>query len=132
MYFPFRIIFATDPNLNYAGPACLDMQTHMWGADIDRLEVFTRSGSTDTALFAVTGNQGNSWIRRRVTITYDSSKKVTNCMDVRIVKICQIVDNRIVPNKLSQKRNAKVVNHDNSVYRASFFAECMYYIFKRS
>ena len=34
--------------------------------------------------------------------------------------------------KLSQKRNAKVVNYDNSVCCASFFAECMYNIFRRS
>ena len=34
--------------------------------------------------------------------------------------------------KLSQKRNAKVVNYYKSVYCASFFAECMYNIFRRS
>ena len=35
-------------------------------------------------------------------------------------------------NKLSQKRNAKAVNYDNSVCCASFFAECMYNISRRS
>ena len=34
--------------------------------------------------------------------------------------------------KLSQKRNAKVLDYFNSVCCSSFFAECMYTIFRRS
>ena len=52
----------------YTGPICVSFLAHLHGDDVEHLEVFTRSGSTDTVVLSIKGDQSASWISRMVTI----------------------------------------------------------------
>ena len=60
----------------YTGDLCLMLQTHMYGVDVDALEIFTRNGTTDTVVHSVIGEQGNAWIQRNFT--------VNNCGPIKV------------------------------------------------
>ena len=51
---------------------CMSWWYHMYGADIDRLNVYAlRSGGSDNLEWVRTGNQGNDWMQGQVYVTGD-------------------------------------------------------------
>ncbi|XP_022096405.1 MAM and LDL-receptor class A domain-containing protein 1-like [Acanthaster planci] len=56
---------------------CLEFHYHMFGTSVGTLNLFSRLGTTDTALWSRTGTQsGNRWHRAELTITMSTKYKL--------------------------------------------------------
>ncbi|XP_022097778.1 MAM and LDL-receptor class A domain-containing protein 1-like isoform X1 [Acanthaster planci] len=55
---------------------CLEFWYHMFGPDIDALNIFLSSGSTSTLIYRKQGTQSNQWLRAREPITSTSTYEI--------------------------------------------------------
>lgn len=73
----------TDPNAKakiqsplFSTPrsGCMSLWYHMYGKNINQLNVYLQTGSVGTALWSLSGNQGNEWLMANISIqrTYNS------------------------------------------------------------
>ena len=57
--------------------SCLQFYYHMFGSGMGTLNVYARTGNAvGNPVWTKSGNQGNRWIRARVTVTSQSSWQV--------------------------------------------------------
>ena len=58
--------------------SCLQFYYHMYGTTMGTLNVYTRTGnSIGNSIWTKSGNQGNRWIKARVTVTSQASWQVS-------------------------------------------------------
>lgn len=75
-----RLISSSVPGTTGTTGKCLTFWYHMYGADINRLSVYVRTGQPgsqhDTRLWNKAGAQGDRWIQAKATATARSSFQV--------------------------------------------------------
>lgn len=71
-----KLISAQVPATTGSNGKCLSFWYHMYGADINTLGVYVRTGSHDTLLWSKRGTRGDKWIKALVTVTSRSPFKV--------------------------------------------------------
>ena len=63
-----KLISANVPGSSAGGGKCLSFWYHMYGAHINALRVYVRSGSKDTLLWSKTGTRGDKWLQAALTV----------------------------------------------------------------
>ena len=63
-----KLISSNVPGTTASGGKCLSFWYHMYGADINTLSVYVRTGSHDTLLWSKTGTRGDKWLQALVTV----------------------------------------------------------------
>ena len=63
-----KLISANVPGSSAGGGKCLSFWYHMYGAHINALRVYVRSGSKDTLLWSKTGTRGDKWLQATLTV----------------------------------------------------------------
>lgn len=63
-----KLISSNVPGTTASGGKCLSFWYHMFGADINTLSVYVRTGSHDTLLWSKTGTRGDKWLQALVTV----------------------------------------------------------------
>ena len=63
-----KLISSNVPGTTASGGKCLSFWYHMYGADINTLRVYVRSGSVDTLLWTRTGTHGDRWLQAMITV----------------------------------------------------------------
>ena len=75
-----RLISSSVPGTTGTTGKCLSFWYHMYGADINRLSVYVRTGQSgsqhDTRLWNKAGSQGDKWIQAKMTATARSAFQV--------------------------------------------------------
>ena len=71
-----KLISAQVPATTGSNGKCLSFWYHMYGADINTLSVYVRTGSHDTLLWSKSGTRGDKWIKALVSVTSRSPFKV--------------------------------------------------------
>ncbi|CAH3118157.1 unnamed protein product [Pocillopora meandrina] len=64
-----RLISSSIPGTTASKGKCLSFWYHMYGADINTLSVYVRTGAHDSMLWSKTGTRGDKWIQGRATVT---------------------------------------------------------------
>lgn len=62
-----RLISSSMPATTATKGKCLSFWYHMYGADINTLSVYVRTGAHDTMLWSKTGTRGDKWLQALVT-----------------------------------------------------------------
>lgn len=63
-----KLVSANVPGSSAGGGKCLSFWYHMYGAHINALRVYVRSGSKDTLLWSKTGTRGDKWLQAALTV----------------------------------------------------------------
>jgi len=63
-----KLISSRVPGSTASDGKCLSFWYHMYGADINTLSVYVRTGAYDTLLWSRMGTRGDKWIRALVTV----------------------------------------------------------------
>ena len=63
-----RLISASVPGTTASKGKCLSFWYHMYGADINTLSVYVRTGAHDTLLWSKKGTRGDKWLHALVTV----------------------------------------------------------------
>ena len=71
-----KLISAQVPATTGSNGKCLSFWYHMYGADVNTLSVYVRTGSHDTLLWSKSGTRGDKWIKALVSVTSRSPFKV--------------------------------------------------------
>ena len=71
-----KLVSANVPGSSAGGGKCLSFWYHMYGAHINALRVYVRSGSKDTLLWSKTGTRGDKWLQAALTVNIRTSFQV--------------------------------------------------------
>lgn len=71
-----RLISSSIPGTTASKGKCLSFWYHMYGADINTLSVYVRTGAHDSMLWSKTGTRGDKWIQGQATVTSRDHFKV--------------------------------------------------------
>ena len=63
-----KLISSSVAGTTASGGKCLSFWYHMYGADINTLSVYVRTGAYDTLLWSKTGTRGDKWIQALVSV----------------------------------------------------------------
>jgi len=73
------------PSMQVNGSVCLAFYYHMWGYHMGRLEVYLKRADQYVMQWSVSGDQGNVWLERLLTIkNMQPSDQVKICFKWRI------------------------------------------------
>lgn len=88
-----RLISATIPATGDTGGKCLTFWYHMYGPDVNTLNVYVLlGGHTGKPLWSRSGTQGNKWIKGQVTLVGRQRFQVENALVLFIVLSLYCID----------------------------------------
>ena len=118
-----KLISSNVPGTTAGGGKCLSFWYHMYGADINTLGVYVRSGSVDTLLWTRTGTHGDRWLQAMITVNSRTRFQVgSGLIDQKklwfLFKTCFLMDS---VNK-HKKEQTFVTFYDINEYTSNSFA----------